>query len=132
YLNNKGRRIKEQNIDTPFSPNSPYGVAKLAAHDLVRIYRDGYGLFACCGILHNHESPRRGEQFLTRKVTKYVGYLQHNIISSMPYEKLRLGNLDSSRDWSHAKDMIKAMYLILNATKPKDYVVSSDEAHSVR
>jgi len=112
-----------QNEKTSFYPRSPYGVAKLAAHWMVINYRETYGLFACCGILFNHESPRRGVNFVTQKVVKALK-------SPIPY--LEIGNLESMRDWGHAKDYIKAMWLMLQQDEPDDYVVSSGEQHSVR
>jgi len=112
-----------QNEKTSFYPRSPYGVAKLAAHWMVINYRETYGMFACCGILFNHESPRRGVNFVTQKVVKALK-------SPVPY--LEIGNLESKRDWGHAKDYIKAMWLMLQQDEPDDYVVSSGEQHSVR
>lgn len=123
---------KQQGINTEFAPQSPYGVAKLAAFHLTRIYREAYGIFACSGILHNHESEYRGELFLTRKVTKYVAELYHAKEAGRSIPKLQLGNLDAYRDWSYAGDMVRAMHLILSQPEPADYVVSSDECHSVR
>jgi GDPmannose 4,6-dehydratase len=103
-------------------------IAKLAAHHLVRIYRDSYGIFASCGILFNHESPRRGTNFVTRKITKYIGDQMKNPSNV----KLKLGNLDAYRDWGHAKDYVKAMWLMLQQDVPDDYVVATGETHSVR
>lgn len=123
--------IKYQDITTEFRPQSPYGVAKLAAHELMRIYRNSYDMQTYCGILFNHESPRRGELFLTRKVTKYVARLHMANQIGISIENLQLGNLDAYRDWSHAKDMVRAMTIIVQG-QPGDYVVSSDETHSVR
>lgn len=116
-----------QTEKTPFYPRSPYGVAKLYGYWITRNYRESYGMFACTGILHNHESPRRGENFVTRKVT-----LGLRDILAGKSDRLYLGNLDAKRDWSHAKDMVEAMWLMLQADHPEDYVVSSDETHSVR
>ena len=145
---------KYQKETTPFVPQSPYAVAKLAAHEMVRIYRDSYGLFACCGILFNHESERRGENFVTRKITKWLAkfhlwleemnldpdYINHRedcdilfasgIQESFP--KLRLGNLDAHRDWGHAQDYVEAMYMMLQQDEPEDYVIATSETHSVR
>lgn len=123
--NNDG--IKFQNEDTAMFPQSPYGVAKLAAHNLVRIYRSSYNIHGSCGILFNHESPRRGENFVTRKITRYIGQLMNGKTS----EKLSLGNLSAKRDWGHAKDYVKAMHLMLQIDQPNDYVVSTGEAHSI-
>jgi GDPmannose 4,6-dehydratase len=119
---------KYQDENTEFKPQSPYGIAKLAAHHLVRIYRDSYGIFASCGILFNHESPRRGTNFVTRKITKYIGDQMKNPSNV----KLKLGNLDAYRDWGHAKDYVKAMWLMLQQDVADDYVVATGETHSVR
>ena len=97
-----------QDEDTSFIPQSPYGIAKLASHRLVGIYREAYGLFGCCGILFNHESPRRGVNFVTRKITKYIG----DLINHRTDQNLQLGNLSAKRDWGHAKDYVRAMALI--------------------
>lgn len=113
-----------QKETTPFYPRSPYGVAKLAAHCIVINYRESYGLFACSGILFNHESPRRGGNFVTQKIVQCL----RKCIE--PY--LEIGNLDAKRDWGHAKDYIRAMWLMLQQDKPDDYIVSSGEQHSVR
>ncbi len=119
---------KYQDENTTMLPQSPYGVAKLASYHMVQIYRSSYNIFGCSGILFNHESPRRGENFVTRKITKYLAEL----IKGKTKNKLHLGNLDAHRDWGHAKDYIEAMYLMLQHDKPDDYVVSTGETHSVR
>ncbi len=171
-----------QSEATPWNAQSPYAVAKIAAHQYVELYREMYGLFVCSGILHNHESERRGENFVTRKITKYIGQLvswmnENNYIWFSDYctiginfkfpidgdsiesttintdniitpeilkrrqesharylarPKLKLGNLDSCRDWSHAEDLVRAMVIMLENNKPVDYVVGSGESHSVR
>lgn len=166
-----------QDEETPFEPQSPYSIAKLAAHELVRLYRESYNLFACSGILFNHESEHRGSQFLTRKVTRYVGklvnwlsdegYIWNSEYSSytfkvngdstedtnftgnndtygdflkrqesrdkiLSYPKLKLGNLDACRDWSHAEDLTEVMVMMLEAETANDYVVGSGETHTVR
>ena len=152
---------KYQNEETPFMPQSPYAIAKLAAHHLVRNYRDSYGIFACSGILFNHESERRGEKFVTRKITKWIGefvtWMQENKgfidLSSQKdnillkdedtlhggigdvrhsFPKLRLGNLDARRDWGHAQDYVDAMWLMLQQENPDDYVVATGKTYSVR
>ncbi len=148
---------KYQDENTQFSPQSPYGISKLASHDMTRIYRDGYGIFGSCGILFNHESPRRGENFVTRKITKWIGeYLswceKHAIrtdktVSSEDnlylvdvwstdeenkFPKLKLGNISAQRDWGHAKDYIKAMWMILQQDTPEDYVISTGVTKSVQ
>jgi GDPmannose 4,6-dehydratase len=116
-----------QNEETPFYPRSPYGVAKLYSHWIVKNYRESYGLFACSGILFNHESPRRGETFVTRKITIALGN-----ITKGKQNYLTLGNLDAKRDWGHAKDYVHGMWLMLQNEKPEDYVLSTNEYHSVR
>jgi GDPmannose 4,6-dehydratase len=122
---------KYQTETTAFVPQSPYAVAKLAAHEMVRIYRDSYGLFACCGILFNHESERRGENFVTRKITKWIGeFVASGQDEDFP--ALRLGNLDAHRDWGHAQDYVEAMYIMLQQDEPEDYVIATSETHSVR
>jgi GDPmannose 4,6-dehydratase len=116
-----------QGLDTPFHPRSPYGVAKVAAHWQTINHRESYGIFACNGILFNHESPRRGETFVTRKITRAVGRIKLGL-----QEKLFLGNLDAKRDWGHARDYVEAMWLMLQQDTPRDYVVATGEAYSVR
>lgn len=118
---------KYQDENTPLIPQSPYAVSKVASHNLVRIYRDAYNIFSCSGILFNHESPRRGENFLTRKVTKYIGQLVNNKTS----DSLKLGNMAAYRDWGHAKDYVYAMYLMLQQDVPDDYVICTGETHTV-
>jgi len=149
---------KYQDENTPLYPNSPYAVAKVAAHNLVDIYRKAYGLHASCGILFNHESPRRGEEFVTRKITKWVagfqawkqcspcgcrfdyevgnmdttaieGRIFHGMDS---YPKLRLGNLDARRDWGHARDYIEGMWAMLQQDEPDDYLLATGESHTIR
>ena len=116
-----------QTETTPFYPRSPYGVSKLYGYWITKNYREAYNIFACNGILFNHESMRRGETFVTRKITKAIG----NIINGNQ-EKLVLGNLDAKRDWGHAKDYVYGMWLILQAEEPDDYVLSTNEYHTVR
>lgn len=116
-----------QNEDTPFRPRSPYAVAKLYAYWMTRNYREAYGMFAVTGILNNHESPRRGETFVTRKVTRAVAR-----IVAGEQDKVFLGNLDAERDWGHARDYVEAMWLMLQQDEPRDYVIGTGEAHSVR
>ena len=116
-----------QTESTPFYPRSPYGVAKLYAHWITKNYRESYNMFACSGILFNHESERRGETFVTRKITMTLA----DIIKGKK-DKLVLGNLDAKRDWGHAKDYVEGMYLMLQQDKPDDYVLSTNEFHSVR
>lgn len=121
-----------QDEDTPMRPNSPYAIAKLAAHNAVRVYRESYGIFACSGILFNHESPRRPEGFVTRKVTRAVAHARTMYCLNGPKPTLRLGNLDARRDWGHARDYVRAMWLMLQQPGPDDYVVATGETHSVK
>jgi GDPmannose 4,6-dehydratase len=116
-----------QNEQTPFYPRSPYGVAKVYGHWITINYRESYDLFACSGILFNHESPRRGLEFVTRKVTHGVAQIKLGLA-----QDLHLGNLDSRRDWGFAGDYVKAMWLMLQQDRPDDYVVGMGETHSVR
>lgn len=118
---------KYQNEHTVLMPQSPYAVAKLASHRMVQIYREAYGLYCCSGILFNHESPRRGENFVTRKITRYIGRLAHNKTN----EKLKLGNIKAYRDWGHARDYVEAMRLMLCSSVLDDFVISTGECHSV-
>jgi len=147
--------LKYQDEKTRFQPQSPYAIAKLAAHYLVDNYRTSYNIFACSGILFNHESERRGENFVTRKITKWIGRFskwldESNLTSDLltktdeecdsvfasghqdSFPKLRLGNLDARRDWGHAADYVRAMWLMMQQEKPEDYVVATFSTHSVR
>ncbi|HDX8591108.1 GDP-mannose 4,6-dehydratase [Aeromonas dhakensis] len=116
-----------QNENTPFYPRSPYGVAKLYAYWITVNYREAYGIYACNGILFNHESSRRGETFVTRKITRGLSRIKVGLD-----EKLYLGNLDSLRDWGHAKDYVEMQWLMLQQDKPEDYVIATGQQHSVR
>ncbi len=116
-----------QNESTPFHPRSSYGISKVAGFELTRNYREAYKLFALSGILYNHESERRGFEFVTRKITSHVAMIKNGIKDS-----LELGNLDAKRDWGHSKDYVRAMWLMMQQDKPDDYVVCSGEAHTVR
>jgi GDPmannose 4,6-dehydratase len=116
-----------QDESTPYNPRSIYGISKVASYHLVKNYREQYGMFACSGILYNHESPRRGYEFVTRKITSSAVKIKYGL-----QEKLTLGNLDAFRDWGYAPDYVKAMWLMLNASTPDDYVVATGEIHSVR
>jgi GDPmannose 4,6-dehydratase len=120
-------RQTPQNEETPFHPRSPYGVAKVYGHYITVNYRESYGIFACSGILFNHESPRRGLEFVTRKVTDGVARIKLGLAN-----ELRLGNLDAKRDWGFAGDYVRAMWLMLQQDEPADYVVATGAAHSVR
>lgn len=126
---------KFQNEDTPFRPTSPYAIAKYAGHQLVDTYRRAYGMFAVAGILFNHSSERRGVDFVTRKITRYLGKLcgwYADKKNPLDAPKLNLGNLDSYRDEGYAPDYVEAMYLMLQQPAPKDYVIATGETHSVR
>lgn len=147
-----GGSSRFQDEETAFEPQSPYAAAKLASHHLVRNYREGYGIFGSCGILFNHESERRGENFVTRKITKWIGeflywierqgldtdvrhfeFDEDNIHTNREsFPKLRLGNIDAYRDWGHAEDYVNAMWLMLQQEDADDYVVATGETYSVR
>jgi GDPmannose 4,6-dehydratase len=116
-----------QTETTPLVPSSPYGCAKAFATQLARVYRDSYGLFVCNGILYNHESPRRGENFVTRKIARTVARIARGLV-----DELVLGNLESRRDWGRAQDYVAAMWLMLQHERPDDYVVATGQTHSVR
>jgi len=115
-----------QNEDTPFYPRSPYGISKVAGFDLTRNYREAYSLYACNGILFNHESPRRGFEFVTRKITSSVAKIKLGLAN-----ELKLGNLGAKRDWGFAGDYVKAMWLMLQQDEPDDYVIATGKTHSV-
>ena len=116
-----------QNEETKFSPRSPYGISKVTGYDLSRNYREAYGLFVCSGILFNHESPRRGFEFVTRKITSHVARIKQGLIDKLP-----LGNLDACRDWGFAGDYVVAMWRMLQQAQPADFVIATGESHSVR
>jgi GDPmannose 4,6-dehydratase len=122
-----GAAAPPQSLQTPFHPRSPYGVAKVYAFWQTVNHRESYDMYCCNGILFNHESPRRGETFVTRKITRAVGRIKMGL-----QEKLYLGNLDAKRDWGHARDYVEAMYLMLQQETPRDYVIATGEAYSVR
>jgi GDPmannose 4,6-dehydratase len=124
---NEWQKRRHQNEQTPFYPCSPYALSKLYAYWACVNYRDAYGMFTCNGILFNHESPRRGEDFVTRKITKAVARIKKGL-----QDKLYLGNMESRRDWGHAKDYVKAMYLMMQQSEPDDFVIATGEAHSVK
>ena len=146
-------RHKYQNEDTKFLPQSPYAIAKCAAHYMTRLFREAYGVHASSGILFNHEGPRRGEHFVTRKITKWIGAFQQwlnkmqidqkNVLTKdcdrlfasgeqYSFPKLRLGNLEASRDWGYAGDYVQAMWLMLQQDNPDDYVICTGETHTIR
>ncbi len=116
-----------QTESTPFHPRSPYGISKVAGFDLTRNYREGYGMFACNGILFNHESPRRGYEFVTRKISNAVAEIKFGMS-----KELRLGNLDAKRDWGFSGDYVEAMWLMLQQDEPDDYVIATGETHTVK
>src|ERR1043165_9405154 len=120
-------RETPQNETTPFHPRSPYGISKVAGFDLTRNYREAYDMFCLSGILFNHEGPRRGYEFVTRKITSAVALIKRCLSN-----ELRLGNLDAKRDSGHAKDYVRAMYLMLQCEQPDDYVIATGETHTVR
>jgi GDPmannose 4,6-dehydratase len=120
-------REAPQNENTPFYPRSPYGAAKVYGHWMTVNYRESYGLFACSGILFNHESPRRGLEFVTHKVTRGAAKVRQGLA-----DELRLGNLEAQRDWGYAGDYVEAMWLMLQQDEPDDYVIATGETHSVR
>jgi GDPmannose 4,6-dehydratase len=122
-----GVRAHAQNEETPFHPRSPYGVAKLYAFWITKNYREAYGMFACNGILFNHESPLRGETFVTRKITRAVAKIKLGL-----QQTLYLGNLDAKRDWGHAKDYVEGMWRMLQAKKPDDFVLATGKTYTVR
>jgi GDPmannose 4,6-dehydratase len=116
-----------QTETTPFHPRSPYGISKVAGFELTRNYREAYGMFCVNGILFNHESPRRGFEFVTRKITSGIARIEAGL-----EKELRLGNLDARRDWGHARDYVRAMHLMLRQEEPQDFVIASGESHTVR
>jgi GDPmannose 4,6-dehydratase len=119
--------VSPQNEQTPLNPRNPYGIAKVYAHQLTQVYRKHFGLFATAGILYNHESPRRGTEFVTRKITNTVAKIAKGLA-----DELRLGNLDCQRDWGFAGDYVRAMWLMLQQDTPEDYVIGSGHLHTVR
>jgi GDPmannose 4,6-dehydratase len=116
-----------QRESTPFHPRSPYGISKVAGFDLTRNYREAYNMFCVNGILFNHEGPRRGFEFVTRKISRTVARIKMGLAS-----ELRIGNLDAQRDWGHARDYVQAMVMMLQQPEPDDYVIATGESHSVR
>jgi len=121
-----------QDLKHPIRPRSPYGAAKASARHITKVYRESYNLFAIHSILYNHESERRGEEFVTRKITKNVARILYAIKNNQKFEPLQLGNLDSKRDWSHAEDFVEGIWQMLHQSSPKEYILSSGEAHSIR
>jgi GDPmannose 4,6-dehydratase len=127
-----GRSKCPYNEHSRFNPLSPYGSSKLQAHNLIKIYREAYGLFCCSGISFNHESTRRGHDFVTRKITKWFKEEYYNYLRGFEFERLILGNVNASRDWGHAKEYVKAFHKMLQSPKPKDYIISTGKCNSVK
>ena len=121
-----------QDLNHPIRPRSPYGAAKAAARHITKVYRDSYNLFAIHSILYNHESERRGEEFVTRKITCGVARINYCIKNGLPFEPIHLGNLQAKRDWSHAEDFMEAVWIMMNQDEPREYILSSNEAHSIK
>jgi len=131
-----------QDLKHPFKPRSPYGASKCAAHHVVKVYRESYDMFAVHSILFNHEGTKRGEEFVTRKITKGVARIRDRVLSidnwrgrhgeAAAFDPIELGNLDAKRDWSDSEDFVEGVWLMLNQDNPKDYLLSSDETHSIR
>ena len=121
-----------QDLNHPIRPRSPYGAAKAAARHITKVYRDSYNLFAVHSILYNHESERRGEEFVTRKISKGVARICKAISKGEKFEPIELGNVDAKRDWSHSKDFMEGVWLMLNQETPKEYILSNGSTHSVR
>lgn len=116
-----------QNENTPFHPRSPYGISKMAGFELTKNYREAYGLFTLSGVLFNHESPRRGGEFVTRKISSAAARIKQGLA-----REIRLGNIDAQRDWGHARDYVRAMWLMLQQDTPEDFVIATGKSHSVR
>lgn len=121
-----------QDLEHPLRPRSPYGASKAAARHVVKVYRESYGLYAIHCILFNHESERRGIEFVTRKITRNIARIKHALDADQPFVPLELGNLEAKRDWSHSYDFMKAVWLMLNQPEPREYLLSSNETHTVR
>lgn len=122
-----------QDENHPLKPRSPYGAAKAAARHIVKVYRESYNLFAIQGLLYNHESPRRGEEFVTRKITKHIARIKNDLDSGKNIiEPLELGNIYAKRDWSHAKDFVEGIWIMLNQNEPKEYLLASGQTHTVK
>lgn len=121
-----------QDLNHPIRPRSPYGASKASARHIVKVYRESYNLYAVHGLLFNHEGTKRGEEFVTRKISKGVARIYHALKNKETFSPIELGNLDSKRDWSDSEDFIDGVWKMLNKDTPKDYVLSSDETHSIR
>ena len=125
-------QYRPQDIHHPVRPRSPYGASKAAARHLVKVYRESYNLYAVHSILFNHEGTKRGEEFVTRKISKGVARIHHAIKNNQPFAPIELGNIDAQRDWSDSEDFVDGVWKIMNQEKPKDYVLSSNETHTIR
>jgi GDPmannose 4,6-dehydratase len=122
-----------QDENHPLKPRSPYGAAKAAARHVVKVYRESYNLFAIQGLLYNHESPRRGEEFVTRKITKHIAKIKKDLDLGKDFiEPLELGNIYAKRDWSHARDFVEGIWMMLNQNEPKEYLLASGQTHTVK
>ena len=121
-----------QDMKHPLKPRSPYGASKASARHIVKVYRESYNLYAVHGILFNHEGTKRGEEFVTRKITKGVARIYYSIKNSQIFQPIELGNLDARRDWSDSEDFVDGVWKMLNQESPKDYILASDETHSIR
>jgi GDPmannose 4,6-dehydratase len=121
-----------QDENHPLKPRSPYGAAKAAARHIVKVYRESYNLFAIQGLLYNHESPRRGEEFVTRKITKEIAKIKKAIDNEQPFKPLELGNIYAKRDWSHSKDFVRGIWMMINQFEPKEYLLASGQTHTVK
>lgn len=121
-----------QDFAHPIRPRSPYGAAKASARHITKVYRESYNLFAIHSILYNHESERRGEEFVTRKITKNVARIYHAIKNNKQFKPLELGNIEARRDWSHSEDFMDGVWLMLNQVEPKEYILSSNETHTIK
>ena len=121
-----------QDEEHPLKPRSPYGAAKAAARHIVKVYRESYNLYAIQGLLYNHESERRGEEFVTRKITKNIARIKKALDKNEKFQPLELGNIEAKRDWSHAKDFVRGIWAMLNQDQPKEYLLASGETHTVK
>jgi len=121
-----------QDENHPLKPRSPYGAAKAAARHIVKVYRESYNLFAIQGLLYNHESPRRGEEFVTKKITMGVARIKKCINNGEKFNPIELGNIETKRDWSHAKDFVRGIWMMLNQKNPKEYILASGQTHTVK
>lgn len=129
YIIKNGKKIQDESVQ--FKPRSPYSVSKTAAHELCYTYRESYGLFIVCSICFNHESPRRGEKFVTRKITKWISDNYNDLVNNRVNNRLALGNLSARRDWGHASDYCKAMRLMIEQDDPEDFIICTNKTYSI-